>query len=76
MNHYWFFNCLENNCIASRNNTYLLSSTSASSKTSIKGSGTYVCPDNIRRAIALFGVRSLTKTKWENAYNVYIGREG
>jgi len=70
--HYGFFQCLENKCFASKQNTYFIPSTTTSSKSSIKGGGTYIYQNNLRECIALFGTRTLPKTNWINAHTVYL----
>ena len=75
--HYGFFNNASNNVFGSIQGVYLISSTSSCSykkQGSIKGLGTYMYDDNIRRSIALFCVRSIPKHTWVNDPNVYIGR--
>lgn len=76
--HYGFFNNACNNVFASIQGVYLTSSTSSCSYKQdgkIKGLGTYMYDDNIRRSIALFCVRSIPKHNWINSNNVYIGKE-
>ena len=74
--HYGFFMSDSNNVFASIQGVALLPSTSSCSYKQdgkIKGVGTYMHDDNIRRAIALFCVRSIPKHTWINSNNVYIG---
>jgi hypothetical protein len=74
----FFFNCNANNIFQAIQFTNFFSSTSAGhlSRGEIKGMGYYIPMDNIamRRSIALYSVRSLVKSNWQNTDNVYIGR--
>ena len=70
--HYGFFYSGNNNVFASIQGVALISSTSNANNRP-KGHGTYMYDDNIRRAIALFCVRSIPKHSWINSNNVYIG---
>lgn len=71
---YGFFNTHNNDLFHSIQGAYILSSTSFCHNNSIKGSGTYMYPPNLRRSISLFCARSLPKHSWKNSNDVYIGR--
>lgn len=71
--HYGFLTSKANDLFNSVQGVVLLSLTSDGGKDHLTGRGTYMYPNNIRRAIALFCVRSLPKHTWINSNNVYIG---
>ena len=72
--HFGFFNCIGNNIQCSVQLTYLISSTSAGpTKDDMKGIGTYMNKDNLRRSISLFSTRCLSKHTWITDQDRYIG---
>ena len=72
-NHYGFFHNGCNDIMHSSQGVYLTSSSSPATVKDIKGFGTYMYGYNLRRSVALFGVRSLVKSNWQNSNDVYIG---
>ena len=73
--HYGFFHSDSNSVFNSIQGVALLSSTTSHRSTRNKGLGEYLYSQGIRRAIALFCVRSIPKHNWINSNNVYIGKE-
>jgi hypothetical protein len=63
--HLGFLTAKENNVIASVNGVFMVSSTTA------ERMGVKLCDRSMRKAIALFCVRTIPKQSWKNSHNVY-----
>lgn len=74
-NHFGFFSTFGNDPMHNYFSS-LMSTTSPGhmNRGEMKGMGTYMYADNIRRSVSLFAIRSLVKSTWMNSNDVYIGK--